>query len=173
MTVAAPPLDTAGALLLTGIAAAQALVTANANPAAQSSCVQQLNALQIQAVDHFMATYWVSADSILAALPPAPTGRYGTIITAQLAAIAARAAAVVILVANGLPQINNAQYSVAYLPYQVPDTFWYQLNTQLVDFLMQTSTIPASLILSTMTGTQTYPFNYVSGYTTFQSDIES
>ena len=61
--------------------------------------------------------------------------------------ISARAAAVQqALVAKGLPTstIGNQgvpQYSIAYLPYQVPDTYFYQLNTQLVDFLMVTGII--------------------------------
>ncbi len=173
MTVAANPLDVPGVhgqgpgkgtQVLAAVAAQQAVVNSAAPPfliPAQA----QLNQLQIQAVDYFMQSFWVAADQILATFAPIPVNnRYGVFITAQLAAIATRAAAVATLVAQGLPTStlgNQApQYSIAYLPYQVPDTYWYQLNTQLVDFLMNTGIIPASLILSTMTGAQTYFFEY-------------
>ena len=154
-----------GTQVLNAVAAQQAVVNAAVGPfvaAAQA----QLNLLQIEAVDYFMQSYWTAADQILATFAPIPVNnRYGAYITAQLAMISARAAAVATLVAKGLPTstIGNQgvpQYSVAYLPYQVPDTYFYQLNTQLVDFLMTTGVLPASLILSTMTGVQTYPFNY-------------
>ena len=174
MTVIASPLDVPGIYgqgpgkgtqVLNAVAAQQTVVNAAAGPFVTAAAAR-LNMLQIEAVDYFMGSYWVSADSILAAFAPIPVNnRYGIFITAQLAMISARAAAVATLVAKGLPTstIGNQgvpQYSIAYLPYQVPDTFWYQLQTQLVDFLMQTSIVPAALILSTMTGVQSYAFNY-------------
>ena len=177
MTVSAPTTDLPGAALLAGIAAVQALVTTNASPAAQSAQVQQLNALQTEAVDHFMATYWVSADSILAVLPPATTGYCGAHISDALNQIAARAEKVAVIVARGLPvsPVGNEapQYSVAYPLTQVPDTYWYQLQLQLVDFCMANAVLPASLILSTLVGAQTYPFNYISDYTFYQYDIDN
>lgn len=155
MAVTASPLDVTGVYgngpgkgtqVLNAVAAQQAIVNAAPNPIQLIAAQAQLNLLQINAVDYFMSSYWTSADQILATFAPIPiTSRYGAYITAQLAAIAARAAAVAALVAKGLPTstIGNQapQYSVAYLPYQVPDTFWYQLNTQLVDFLMTTGII--------------------------------
>jgi hypothetical protein len=175
-TLLAPPLDVAGQLLDEGVAVMQAVLNNWPDPSQQSAMQQQLNALQVQEVDHYMATYWGSADSILAALPPSTANRHGKHVAAVLAAIAQRAAAVATLVAQGLPTItlgNEApQYSIAYLPYQVPDTYWYQLNTQLVDFCMAYGILPASEILSTLVGNQTYPFNYTSNYTYYQTDIE-
>lgn len=174
MTVTANPLDVPGIYgqgpgkgtqVLNAVAAQQAIV--NTAPAGiQLAAAQaQLGLLQIEAVDYFMGSYWVSADQILATFAPIPVNsRYGPFITAQLAAIAARAAAVATLVAKGLPALTYGnvapQYSIAYLPYQVPDTYWYQLNTQLVDFLMVNGIVLAGAILSTMTGVQTYAFNY-------------
>ena len=190
MTVTASPLDIPGVYgqdpgkgtqVLNAVAGVQA--TVNAAPASSvqlAASLAQLNLLQIEAVDYFMQSYWVAADQIIAtflapavnatatyitALQAVNGSKFGAYITAQLAMISARAAAVAALVAKGLPTstIGNQgvpQYSIAYLPYQVPDTYWYQLNTQLVDFLMVTGILPASLILSTMTGVQTYPFNY-------------
>ena len=174
MTVTANPLDVPGVYgqgvgkgtqVLNAVAAQQAVVNAAVGPFVTAAAAQ-LNLLQIEAVDYFMGSYWVSADQILSTFAPIPVNnKYGAYITAQLAMISARAAAVATLVAKGLPTstIGNQgvpQYSIAYLPYQVPDTYFYQLNTQLVDFLMATGILPASLILSTMTGVQTYPFNY-------------
>ena len=156
-----------GTQVLNAVAAVQATVNAApANSVQLAASLAQLNLLQIEAVDYFMLSYWTSADQILATVAPIPVNnRYGAYITAQLAMISARAAAVATLVAKGLPTstIGNQgvpQYSIAYLPYQVPDTYFYQLNTQLVDFLMAMGILPASLILSTMTGVQTYVFNY-------------
>ncbi len=176
MTVSAPTADSGGAAILANVAAVQTLVNAAANPAVQSLLLQQLNALQTQAVDHFMATYWVSADQILATIVPPTNSRYGAYVTAQLAAISARAAQVATIVAAGLPAITMGnvapQYSVAYPLTRVPDTYWYMLQVQLVDFCMANAIVTASQILSTMTGAQTYVFHYVSDYTFYQSDIE-
>jgi hypothetical protein len=171
-----------GQSLLNAIATLQAAATAAPS---NLSLAAALNAAQIAAVDYFMASYWVSADQILATFAPIPVNsKVGPFITASLAAISARAATVAALVAKGLPTItlgNQApQYSVAYAPpnagypLTTPDVFWYQLNTQLVDFLMVNGILSAATILSTMTGTQTYPWNgYVSNYTFYQNDIAS
>jgi hypothetical protein len=119
----------------------------------------------MQAVDHFMATYWVSADSILAAMPPSAPGQDGVIITGVLASIAARAAKVAVIVAAGLPvsTVGNEgvpQYSTAWPLVQTPDTYWYALQTYLIDWCMAQGVLTAASILSTMTGAQTYPFSY-------------
>jgi hypothetical protein len=183
MTVVAPTIDVAGAALLVGIAAVQTLVSSGQNLVALPAMQLQLNALQMEAVDHFMATYWVSADSILAAMPPPTNSRYGPFVTAQLAAITARAAVVAALIARGPLPItmgNQApQYSRSYpepmagYPLTLPDTRLYGLQMQLVDFCMALSILPAAQILSTMSGVQTYPFNgYVSNYTSYQYDID-
>ena len=144
MTVVASSLDVPGVRgqgvgkgtqVLNAVAAQQAIVNAAPAGIQLAAALAQLGLLQIEAVDYFMGSYWVSADSILAAFAPIPVNnRYGTYITTQLSMISARAAAVATLVAQGLPtstQGNYApQYSVAYLPYQVPDTYFYQLSTQ-------------------------------------------
>ena len=178
MTVTANPLDVPGVYgqgpgkgtqVLNAVAAQQAVVNAAVGPfvtAAQA----RLNLLQIEAVDYFMLSYWTSADQILAVmgslLTPQACGKHYTYVTKQLAAIAAR-----------LTQINQvpAQYSQALVfgnvapqyskymppyPNTPPDTYWYALQTQLIDFLMVTAILPASLVLSTMTGIQSYVFNY-------------
>ena len=155
-----------GTQVLSAIAGLQAIVNAAPNPIQLIAAQAQLNLLQINAVDYFMGSYWVSADQILATFVLPTTGRYGSYITSQLAQIAARLAQInqvpaqysqVITVGNQAPQYPA--YMPPY-PNTPPDPYWYQLQTQLVDFLMQTSIVPASLILSTMTGAQTYAFNY-------------
>jgi hypothetical protein len=179
-----------GQSLLNQIAALQTAYNASvANSVNQRNLAFALNAEQIAAVDYFMATYWVSADQIIATMYPT----YFTLpkvgdafITAQRTKIAARLTQLAAIgtgtpigtppggtTTNGAAQ---AQYSVAYplpnsgYPLVTPDVLWYQLNTQLVDYAMRTGNIlPASLILSTMTGTQTYPWNgYWSNYTSYQ-----
>lgn len=67
MAVLAPPLDKPGALLDASIATVQALVNANRNPLTLYQLQQNLNALQVQAVNHYMVTGWVNAAAILAA----------------------------------------------------------------------------------------------------------
>ena len=155
-----------GTQVLNAVAGLQAIVNAAPNPIQLIAAQAQLNLLQINAVDYFMGSYWVSADQILATFVLPTTGRYGSYITSQLAQIAARLAQInqvpaqysqVITVGNQAPQYPA--YMPPY-PNTPPDPYWYQLQTQLVDFLMQTSIVPASLILSTMTGAQTYAFNY-------------
>lgn len=197
MTVAASPADVPpqgyntglgrGAQLLADIASIQALVTAAANPAVQAALVDRLNRLQIEAVDWFMMSFWVAADQILAEMAtgsndmrvmPAAGDAW---VIGQLSAISARQATVDALVAAGTPALpaNGTQYTKAYpppnsaYPLTEPDVLLYQLQTQLVDYYMAKAYLPASLILSHMTGTQTYPFNgYQSGYTMFQQYVE-
>ncbi len=174
MAVTASPLDVTGVYgqgpgkgtqVLNAVAAQQIVANAAVGafvPGAQA----QLNLLQIEAVDYFMGSYWVSADQILATFVLPTTGRYGSYITSQLAQIAARLAQInqvpaqysqVITVGNQAPQYPA--YMPPY-PNTPPDSYWYQLQTQLVDFLMTHGVVLASTILSTMNGAQTYAFAY-------------
>ena len=178
MTVTASPNDTTdiygqgvgkGTQVLAAVATAQTLA-ATAKEPFLTSVRAQLNLLQIAAVDYFMGSYWVSADQILATFEPLTVpAKYAGYVNAQLAAIAARLVQI--------DQTNPTQYSQALVygneapqysaympPYPItpPDTRWYQLQTELVDFLMTHGIVLASQILSQMTGTQTYPFTYNS-----------
>lgn len=177
MTVSASPADVPGIrgqgvgkgqTLLNAIAAQQAIVNAAPNSTQLLAAQAQLNLLQIEAVDYFMGSYWVSADSILATIPPPTNNKYKTYINAQLNAIAARLAQINQVppqYSQALVYGNQAPQYPAYMPpfpNTPPDTYWYALQTQLVDFLMTTGILPASLILSTMTGAQAYAFNYNS-----------
>jgi hypothetical protein len=196
MTVSASPADIAtiqpnqptvgkGQLLLNAIAAVQTLVNAYANPAAQASLLNELNRRQIEAVNYFMGSYWVAADVILATISIPSGGSLATRneITRLQALITNRQNQVNTLIAAGIPvsPVGNeaSQYSTAYpppmsgYPLTLPDSQLYSFQMQLVNLLMATSLIPASQILSTMTGTQTYPWNgYISNYTYYQNDID-
>ena len=175
MTVTASPLDVTGVYgqgpgkgtqVLNAVAAQQAIVNAAPNPIQLIAAQAQLNLLQINAVDYFMGSYWVSADQILATFVLPTTGRYGSYITSQLAQIAARLAQINQVPAQYSQVItagNQALQYPAYMPpypNTPPDSYWYQLQTQLVDFLMTHGVVLASTILSTMSGAQTYPFSY-------------
>ena len=156
-----------GTQVLNAVAAQQAIVNAAPNPIQLAAAQAQLNLLQINAVDYFMGSYWVSADQILAAFAPIPVNsRYGAYITAQLAAIAARLTQINQVppqYSQALVYGNQAPQYPAYMPpypNTPPDGYWYALQTQLVDFLMTQGIILASTILSTMSGNQTYPFTY-------------
>ena len=188
LSVVAPAADTGGTALLADIVAIQTLIGNSIANSVNAAAIPQyqnvLNDLEMQAVDHFMATYWVSADSILAALPPPTNNKFAAFITSALAQIAARKAAVAALVALGTPvsTVGNEapQYSTAYpppisgYPLTGPDTFWYQLQVELVDFCMANGVLTAAQILSTLVGAQTYPFNgYASDYTSYQGDIDN
>jgi hypothetical protein len=182
MTVTASPADVPGVYgqgvgngqsLLNAIAAIQTTLNTISATATQQRLALGVTraALQVQAVDYFMGSYWVSADQILATFSTSLTvqacGRYYGYVQSQLTAIAARLAQInqtnptqyshVITMGNQEPQYSR--YSPPY-PLTPPDTYWYALQTQLVDFLMATGIVPASLILSTMTGVQTYPYTY-------------
>jgi hypothetical protein len=189
MTVIAPPLDTAGAALLTGIAAVQALVNANATPAIQDAQIQQLNALQVQAVDHFMATYWVLAARILSTFfTPTPISQWDFSMAAMTFDNPAYMfdglfPGVISVLGPQDPKAAALEAQIAYTQSIVngglnPATqpYYKQLlnesQTQLVDYCMNSGAITAANILSTMTGIQSLPFNYVSNYTYYQADIE-
>ena len=171
MTVVAPTTDPPGAAILAEIAAVQATIAANPKVAAQYA--QTLNALQEQAVDHFMATYWLYSGIVLNTMLGLQTVPVNLLVAynAQVAAIATRTTKVAAIVAAGLPVItmgNEApQYSVAYPLTQVPDTLLNQLQSGLVDWCMANSIFTAGMVLAACTGAQTYTFNYVSGYTVF------
>ena len=173
MTVTASPADVPGThgnglgkgqTLLNAIAALPAV----AYPAtvSQRAVKTQLSLLQIEAVDYFMGSYWVSADQILAQMTSMMQGADKHVfdlqakITARLAIVATIPPAVpppALVYGNQAPQ-----YSAYMPPFPLtpPDGPWYALCTELVDYCMVKGILPAGLILSTMTGAQTYPFQY-------------
>lgn len=175
-----------GQTLLNEIAVVQTTLALSmaASPNSQALAAR-LNQLQIQAVDYFMGSFWVSADQILATIPIPAGGPVTTTkeITRLQGLIAIRQAQVNTLIAAGIPvsPVGNEapQYSTGYpppmsgYPLTLPDAVLYALQQQLVDLLMTTGIVQASTILATMTGTQTYPWNgYASNYTYYQYPVE-
>lgn len=174
-----------GQSLLNAITALQTAIANTTQPQAVANLNAALAAAQVAAVDYFMQSFWVSADQIIAQMATAPNDKRvmpkkgDAYVTAQLALIAQRQAQVTAAIAAGTPVANPLQYSATYpppmsgYPLSLPDAVLYALQTQLVDYYMAKSYLPASLILSTMTGTQTYPWNgYTSDYTSYQWYID-
>lgn len=155
MTLVAPPPDTSGAALLAAIAQMRVVVSINNNPLVQAALVQQLNMLECEAIDHFMATYWCTAARILSTIAPIIIDKNAAAMLVAIATAKVQAAA-----AAGGP---TASWCAQYVN---------QLQTELVDYYMNTAAITAASILNTMTGVQSQPFNYVSNYTYYQADIE-
>jgi hypothetical protein len=162
MTVTAPPLDTQGALLDAQIATVQALVTANANPAVLYQNQQLLNALQIQAVDHYMSTGWLNAGTILATYT-APVGDKTGAALLKLVTDAQT------LVTNAPPADPRADGIVS--PLEVYQQYLYQKQTELVDYIMTTPAgTRAATILANLTGFQSFPYDYVFSSIGFTSE---
>jgi hypothetical protein len=166
MTVAAPPLDTAGAALLSDIAQLTTLVNGAVNSARWPSMVAQLHALQRQAIDHFMATYWVAADQILETMVPTGQDAHTSKDLLTIASLQAQSDAYV-----QTQVANYPQYSISY-PNNQYATQLYAVQMRLVDYYMDKGLIFPGLILSTMTGVQSRPFNYISDYTFYQSWVD-
>ena len=185
MTVSASPADVPG-IHGNGVGKGQSLLNAIAAlpavayPAtvSQRAVKTQLGVLQINAVDYFMASYWVSADSILATMTVNMQGADKHVFDLQ-AKIAAR----LLIVATIPPAVQPAplvygneapQYSAYMPPFPLtpPDGIWYALCTELVGYCMAKGILPAGLILSTMTGSQTYPYTYNTNGQVFSPDGE-
>lgn len=85
MSVTAPPLDKPGALIDAQIATVQALVNTNKNPLTLYQLQQELNQLQVQAVNHYMVTGWLNAATILGTYSAPTWDKAGATITARVA----------------------------------------------------------------------------------------
>ena len=155
MTVTAPSLDAPGAALDAQIAAVQALITANANPAALAQLQQRLNRLQVQAVEHYMVTGWLNAGSNVLATYSAPA--WDPIAQALAARVAAlqssydNAPAMPTGNANGYGSSGWTTVKANYLQQL------YQAQIQLVERLMDIGQPTAATMLANLTGVQTAP----------------
>lgn len=155
MTVVAPPVDPAGAALDAQIAVVQALVTANRNPAVEYQLQQQLDTLQVQAVDHYMVTGWLNAATILATFSAPTWDKAGVSLTGRVAFLQG-------LVNNPptMPPGNADGYG---------DSGWttiasaqqqmlYAKQIELVEHILALpGGTTAATVLSTLTGVQTAP----------------
>lgn len=171
MTVVAPAVDTAGAAIDAAIAAVQALVTAAKNPAVQAQLVEQLNQLQVEAVDHYMVTGWLNAGSNVLATYSAPSwDRVGQTLTARIAFLQN-------LVNNPpvMPPGNKDGYGDSGWT-TIASNYEQQLYAAQISLVEHIMDLPggtsAATMLANLTGVQTapagIPFNYVFssvGYT--------
>ncbi len=175
MAVTAPSVDAPGAVLDKAIATVQALVLSNANPAIQYALEQQLNLLQVEAVDHYMVTGWLNASAILTAYT-APAWD----LVAQ--ALSARVAGLQTLYddAPAMPPGNAGGYGSSGWT-TVASNYaqqLYQAQIQLVERLMDIGQPTAATILASLTGVQTAPagitFEYAFvgvGFTQVDSEV--
>lgn len=158
MTVTAPSQDTAGAALDAQIATVQALVSAARNPAVLAQHVALLNRLQVEAVGHYMVTGWLNAATVLATYSAPKADKDGQ-------RIATRVAFLQNLFSNapapppgnafgygGAGWVTVAQNYAAAL---------YAKQIELVEHLMDVpGGTSAAAILATLTGFQSFPFEY-------------
>jgi hypothetical protein len=172
MPVVAPSTDVYGAAIDARIAVLQALVNANTNKAVEYQLQQELNSLQMQAVDHYMVTGWLAAYVILAAYTPSSRDATGQTLLTRV---------------NFLRNLyNNAPAPPPGNSEGYGGSGWvtvaqnyaialYAAQITLVEYLM-TSTVfgtSAATMLANLTGFQSFPFEYVfdsAGYTDAWSD---
>jgi hypothetical protein len=156
----------------------QGSVTTTTPYSADFAC--RLNMLQIEAVDHFMATNWVSAARILAQCITIPAWTFAdSNMTFDNAAYTfdggflGKTGPLDFKIADLGARIAKAQLIVNSGKNPATQPFFSQLlnalQMELVDYYMNTAQIPAAYILATMTGFQSAPFNYVSNYTYYSS----
>ena len=160
MSVVAPPQDIYGAQIDAAIATAQALVNATSTSSiVYPQYVQLLNQLQMQAVDHYMVTGWLSAVVILGTYQPATRDAIGQTLLARVNFLQN-------LFNNApAPPPGNAEgyggsgwVTVA----QNYATALYAAQITLVEHLMRTTVFgtSAATMLANLTGFQSFPFEY-------------
>lgn len=153
-TVVAPPQDAPGAALMASIIAAEqaAIAAESASSPTVPAFLALINQLQVQAVDHFMVTGWLNAASILALYQPPAWDQVGQTLAARVAFL--QNLVNITPPAVGLP--NNVGF-LANFQQQL-----YQAQIQLVEHIMDLpGGTSAMTILTTMTGFQSFPFEYV------------
>lgn len=158
MTVTAPPLDKAGAALDAQIATVQALVNANKNPLTLYQLQQQLNMLQVEAVDHYMVTGWLNAATILQTFSAPSWDKVGKTLTARVAGLQ-------VLVNNPpTPPPGNANGYGGSGWVTVAQNYQQQLYAAQIALVEHIMDLPggtsAATMLSTLTGFQSFPFAY-------------
>lgn len=159
MSVTAPSTDTAGAALDAQIAVVQALVTANANTVRLYSYQQQLNQLQVAAVDHYMVTGWLNAATILATYQPRASDAVGQAIVARVAALQALVNNPPTMPPGNANGYGSAGWTTIANAYQ---QMLYAKQIELVEHIMNTpGGTTAATMLAALTGSQSFAFEYV------------
>lgn len=158
MTVTAPPPDVPGAALDRQIATVLALITAGNNPRTLYGLQQQLNALQVQAVDHYMVTGWLNAATILQTFTAPPWDRPGQTIKARVAFLQN--------LFNNAPTSppGNANGYGASGWVTVAQNYQQALYAKQIELVEHIMSLPggttAATMLSNLTGSQSFPFEY-------------
>lgn len=158
MAVIAPPTDPAGAALDAQIATVQALVTAGKNLLINYSLQQQLNQLQVSAVDRYMVTGWLNAAAILALYSAPAWDKTGQAIKTRVAFLQN-----LFNNAPAPPPGNAAGYGGAgwVTVAQNYAQALYAKQIQLVEHIMNVpGGTSAATILAGMTGVQSFPYAY-------------
>jgi hypothetical protein len=166
MAVVAPSTDVYGAAIDARIATLQALVTANKNPRIEYALQQALNAAQVEAVDHYMVTGWLSAAVVLGTYSAPAWDTAGQ-------KIAARVAFLQNLYNNApapLPGNANGYGDSGWVT--VAQNYAAQLYAKQIELVEHIMNLPggtsAATMLANLTGSQSFPFEYTFnsvGYT--------
>lgn len=172
MTVTAPSTDVYGAALDAQIATVQALVNANKNPLTLYQLQQQLNQLQVGAVDHYMVTGWLNAASILTTYSPPTWDKVGQALQTRVAFLQN-----LVNTAPAPPPGNANGYGGAGWV-TVLQNYQQQLYAAQIALVERIMDVPggtsAATMLATLTGVQTepggVPFNYVFNSVGFTDD---
>lgn len=164
MAVTAPTTDPAGALIDASIATLQALVTANGNPKVEYQLTQQLNSLQMQAIDHYMVTGWVNAAAILAVFSAPSWDKDGQTITTRVTFLQNLYNAALV---TGMP-VGNAQGYGSSGWTTIASAYAQALYAKQIELVEHLMNLPggtsAATMLSTLTGVQTAPAGIVYEY---------
>lgn len=159
MTVVAPSTDLAGAALDAQIAVVQTLVAANANTVRLYGYQQQLNQLQVAAVDHYMVTGWLNAATILATFQPPTSDSVGRAIVARVAALQALVNSAPAMPPGNANGYGSSGWTTIAAAYQ---QMLYAKQIELVEHIMNTpGETTAATMLATLTGSQSFAFEYV------------
>jgi hypothetical protein len=166
VAVYAPSTDPQGALLDAAIASAQTLVTVNKNPTVLYQLQQALNALQVQAVDHYMVTGWLNAGTILAAYPAPAWDTVGQALTARVAFLKNLVANAPAMPAGNAEGYGSSGWTTVVADYEQK---LYAAQITLVEHIMALpGGTSAATMLAELNGYQSFPFEYVFnsvGYT--------
>jgi hypothetical protein len=166
MTVVAPPTDIYGAQIDAQIATVVALIaTTPASSPVMANYLQELNALQVSAVEHYMVTFWLWPATILATFQPLKNDKAGQ-------ALLTRVNFLQNLFNNApAPPPGNVEGYGGSGWVTVAQNYAGQLYAAQVSLVERIMNCPgatsAATILATMTGFQQQPYEYVFNSTGF------
>lgn len=158
LAVRAPPPDLPGALLDAQIAVAQVLVVTNNNPRTQYYYQQQLNQLQVEAVDHYMVTGWLNAATVLATFQPPSWDNAGQTLKARVAFLQALVNNPPVMPTGNHDGFGDSGWTTVLQNYQAA---LYAAQIALVEHIMDVpGGTSAATILCSFNGSQSFVFEY-------------